>query len=172
MFQVGKCAPGPWERSLSPSRSSGHSSQQAASAREGRRRRVRGPGSSFLQNLGGLSCAWGGWPGMTWGVSSQGKEGPMFLSSSRVIKSSRCQCEPKPHSPAEPSGKMERGFHGYHAEENSIQITPKSKVHPVSFSLNLVWGQGSREGQEVQGRRSRGTRGHCALPTSPTPLPR
>lgn len=59
MFQVGKCAPGPWERSLSPSRSSGHSPRQAASAREGLRRRVRGPGSSFLQNLGGLSCAWG-----------------------------------------------------------------------------------------------------------------
>lgn len=101
--------------------------------------------------------------GVLGGMSSQGTKGPAFLSSSPVIKRSQCQygLEPKPHSPVVPKGRMKRGFHGYHAKEENIQIKPESKVCLVSFSLNLVSRQGSREGKEVQrgGGWEEGSRG-------------
>lgn len=70
------------------------------------------PSSSFLQNEGRHCCAWDERRACDGEVGSGGTKGPGFLSSSLVIKSSKCQ--PEPHSPAAPRGRMKRGFHGYH----------------------------------------------------------
>lgn len=82
---------------------------------------------------------------MAWGreVGSKGTEGPAFLVSSLVIKSSS-ECKAEAHSPAEPSGRMRRGFHGYHSEKENIQIKPESKVHPVLQPKPGMQGQGCR----------------------------
>lgn len=82
---------------------------------------------------------------MAWGreVGSKGTEGPAFLVSSLVIKSSS-ECKAEAHSPAEPSGRMRRGFHGYHSEKENIQIKPESKVHPVLQPKPGMRGQGCR----------------------------
>ena len=89
----------------------------------------------------------------------RGPKGPACLISIFVIKSS--DCEAKPHSPAVPSGRVRRGFHGYHSEEENIQIKAESKVRPGSASLGLACGaQGSRA--EARAASSKGQQLHRA----------
>lgn len=91
-------------------------------------------------------------------VGSEGTKGPASPISSPVIKSS--QCEQERHSPAAPSGRKKRGFHGYHLEEGNIQIKPESKVRPVSASLGLVCGaQGAEVHQGPAAPLGRGGQG-------------
>lgn len=80
--------------------------------------------------------------GLRQGGGQHRDEGAGLPQQQRVIKSSQCQWEPEPHSPAEPSGRMKRGFHGYHAKEENIWIKLESKVPPLSFHQSLDCGQG------------------------------
>lgn len=102
----------------------------------------------------------GGWPGVrpVQGGEQPGDRGACLPQQQPAIKRSQCQCEPepKPHSSAAPSGRMKRGFHGYHAKEENIWIKPESKVCPVSFVLNTLSRQGSREGGEAGAEAAEG----------------
>ena len=143
------------ERSLSPWKISEHSTLQAARAKKGARghpeegpKPQAAPGSREpAWTVLCIGCGTMGWPG-TGRWAARGTKGPAFPLAARVIKSSS-ECKAEPHSPAEPSGRMKRGFHGYHSEKENIQINPESKVRPVSFSLSLVCrarGAGERMG--------------------------
>lgn len=102
-------------------------------------------------------------------MGSGGTKGPGFLSSSLVIKSSKCQLEP--HSPAAPRGRMKRGFHGYHLRKRIFRSNQSQR-----FTSELqpkpgfrFWGgeQGKGPGQcPPWGRRVA-----CALPSAPMPSP-